>query len=141
MGPSSPSSKRHSPQFSVHVCCGQTTGWIKMPLGREVGLCPGYIVLDGDLPPPKGHSPEFSVHVYCGQTVADRSQLLLNTCCTAYGRVSLYFTTGRPFPPKLPLYTGASEPLSNTWFLRHTRVHIANSISIGLAAFAGLTIV
>ena len=34
-------------------------GWIKMPLGMEVGLGPGHFVLDGDpaLPPPKGHSP------------------------------------------------------------------------------------
>ena len=30
-----------SPQFSSHVCCGQTAGWIKMPLGTEVGLGPG----------------------------------------------------------------------------------------------------
>jgi len=30
-------------------------GWIKMPLGMEVGLCPGHIVLDGtQLPLPKG---------------------------------------------------------------------------------------
>ena len=28
--------------------CGQTVGWIKMPLGTEVGLGPGDIVLDGD---------------------------------------------------------------------------------------------
>jgi len=34
--------------FSAHVCCGQTAGWIKMPLGTEVGLGPGVIVLDGD---------------------------------------------------------------------------------------------
>jgi len=27
---------------------GQTAGWIKMPLGTEVGLDPGDIVLDGD---------------------------------------------------------------------------------------------
>ena len=34
--------------------CGQTVGWIKMPLGRptEVGLGPGDIVLDGDPAPP-----------------------------------------------------------------------------------------
>ena len=25
-----------------------TVGWIKMPLGKEVGLGPGHIVLDGD---------------------------------------------------------------------------------------------
>jgi len=28
------------------VYCGQTVGW-RMPLGTEVGLGPGYIVLDG----------------------------------------------------------------------------------------------
>ena len=30
------------------VYCGQTVGWIKMPLGTEVDLGPGHIVLDGD---------------------------------------------------------------------------------------------
>jgi len=27
-----------SPQFSVHVYCAETAGWIKMPLSMEVGL-------------------------------------------------------------------------------------------------------
>jgi len=36
------------PQFSAHVYCGQTAGWIMMTLGMEVGLGPGHIVLDGD---------------------------------------------------------------------------------------------
>jgi len=35
-GPSS--TKGHSPQFSAHVCCGQTAGWMKIPCGMEVGL-------------------------------------------------------------------------------------------------------
>ena len=35
-------------QFSAHVYCGQTAGWIKMALGMEVGLGPGHIALDGD---------------------------------------------------------------------------------------------
>jgi len=34
------------------MCCGQTTGLIKMQLGTEVGLGPGHIVLDGDPSPP-----------------------------------------------------------------------------------------
>ena len=34
-------------QFSANVCCGQTAGWIKTPLGTEVDLGPGHIVLDG----------------------------------------------------------------------------------------------
>jgi len=54
--PASPK-KGHSPQFSTHAYYSQTAGWIKMPLGIEVGLCPGDIVLDGDPTPPKGHSP------------------------------------------------------------------------------------
>jgi len=41
------------PQLSAHVCCGQMARWIQMPLGREVSLGPGVIVLDGDPAPPK----------------------------------------------------------------------------------------
>ena len=68
-GPSSPSPKGHSLQFSANLFCGQMAGWIKMPLGTEVGLGPGDIVLGGDPAPPpkKGHSPQFSAHVCCGQ--------------------------------------------------------------------------
>jgi len=43
-GPSSP------PQFLAHICCGQMAGWIKMPLGMELGLGPGDFVLDGTQP-------------------------------------------------------------------------------------------
>ena len=55
MGPSSPFSPQKrgtDPQFSARVYCGQTTGWVKMPLGiMEVGLGPDHIVLDGDPDP------------------------------------------------------------------------------------------
>jgi len=46
-GPSSLSHRGHSPQFSAHIGCGQMAGWIKMPLGMEVGLGPGDFVLHG----------------------------------------------------------------------------------------------
>jgi len=50
-----PPLKGHSPQFSANVCCGQTAGWSKMPLGMEVGLGPGDFVFDGtELPQKKG---------------------------------------------------------------------------------------
>ena len=57
------------PQFSAHVYCGQTAGWIKMTSGMVVGLGPGHIVLDWDPStlPKKGADPQFSAHVYCGQ--------------------------------------------------------------------------
>jgi len=75
-GPSLPPQKggrAPSPQISAHVYCGQTTGWIKMALGMEVGLSPGdFIVLDGDPDPlPKKGAeppPKFSDHFYCRQT-------------------------------------------------------------------------
>jgi len=70
--PSSPSPKGAQPPFLAHVHCGQMAGWIKMPLGTEVGLGRGDIVLDGDpgrSPIKRGHStPKFLVHVYGGQT-------------------------------------------------------------------------
>jgi len=74
-GPNSPPPKGHSPQFSAHVCCGQTAGWIKMPLGREIDVGPGDIVLDGaKLHPERGTAAALSsAHVYCGQTVAHLS--------------------------------------------------------------------
>jgi len=58
-----------APQFLAHVYCGQTARWTKMPLGAEVGLGPGHIVLDGNPAPPplKGYSPQFSAHICCGQ--------------------------------------------------------------------------
>jgi len=55
-------------------CCGQTAGWIKIPLGTKVGLPSQHCVAWGaSLPAPKRHSPQFSAHVYCGQTVAHLS--------------------------------------------------------------------
>jgi len=64
------------PYTAAHVYCGQMAGWIKTPLGTEVCLGPGGIVLDGDPARPhgKGHrNPHFSSHVCCGQTVAHPS--------------------------------------------------------------------
>ena len=61
-----------APQFSVHVYCGQTAGWVKLVLGMVVGLSPGDFVLDGDPAPlpQKGAKPppQFSANFYCGQT-------------------------------------------------------------------------
>jgi len=37
-GPSSTPKGHSSPQILAHVCCGQTAGWIKMPLCTKVGL-------------------------------------------------------------------------------------------------------
>ena len=40
--------KGHNPQFSaMTIYCGQTAGWIKMPLGTKVDLGPGHIVRRG----------------------------------------------------------------------------------------------
>jgi len=58
-----------APKFLAHLYCGQTAGWIKMPLGTKVGLSPGDSVLDGDPAPfaKRRRSPPYLAHVYCGQ--------------------------------------------------------------------------
>jgi len=43
-GRSSPLKGTQPNQFSVHVYCGQTAGWMKTPLGTEVDLGPGHTV-------------------------------------------------------------------------------------------------
>ena len=137
---SSAASDVYKRQFLAHVHCGQTAGWIKMPLHTEVNLGPGDVVLDG-VPALRergtaASTPLFA-HVYCGH--GRPSQIPLSSCCTAHGRKSLYFTMIRPFPPQnCPFPWGIWTP-SNTWFPRPTEVLNPNSISIGSAVFAGLT--
>ena len=59
LGPSSPLIKGQSPQFSAHIYCGQMAVCTRIPLGTEVGLSLGDIVLNGDPAPPrkKGTGP------------------------------------------------------------------------------------
>jgi len=38
----------------AHVYCGQMAGWMTTPLGTEVDLGPGHIVLDGVPAPTEG---------------------------------------------------------------------------------------
>jgi len=63
-GPRSPPPKGGGdPNFSAHVYCGQTAGWIKMAFGMEVGLSPGDFMLeDGNpaSPSPKEAEPSCS---------------------------------------------------------------------------------
>ena len=82
-GPSS-SPKGAHPQFSAHVCYGQTDGWIKkLPLDRELGLGPGHTIRWGPssqlTPPPKTSGaladPTFRP-MYCGQTAGWIKMLL-----------------------------------------------------------------
>jgi len=58
LGTHLPPQRGTAPQFTAYLHCGQTAGWIKMPLGVEVGLGPSDFMLDGDSAPKKGgHSP------------------------------------------------------------------------------------
>jgi len=73
--------QKGQPQFLVHVCCGQTAGWIKMPLGTEADLGPGDIMLDGDPGrPPKGgggQHPNLGPRVVAKRLHASRCHLVL----------------------------------------------------------------
>ena len=77
--PALPPQKGHSPQFLAHVCCGQTAGWIKMPLRAEVDHGRGDIVLDADpAPPPKkgGTAPPILAHVVAKRQHGSRCHLV-----------------------------------------------------------------
>jgi len=52
-----PPKKGTAPQFSAHLYCGHTAGWIMMSLVTEVNLGPGGVVLDGVAAPPKRAHP------------------------------------------------------------------------------------
>ena len=79
MGTRSHSRKGYSPQFSAHICCGQMDRWIKMPLGRKIGLDPSDIVLDGDPAPPLQKSgrahPNFRPCLLCPNGWMDQHAL------------------------------------------------------------------
>jgi len=75
------------------VYCGDTVGWIKMPLAMEVGLGPGHIVLDGDpLPSPskKAHStPTFRPTSIVAN--GRPSQQLLSSCVLLHRNQKAYY--------------------------------------------------
>jgi len=111
------------PQFSVHVYCGQTDGWMNTPLGMEADLGPGHIVLDG-VPALREQGtavPLFSAHVYCGH--GRPSQLLLSCCLYSSPFIEppkFYalqcFSIGTT-PPKCPFTWGIYAPC-NTCVLK-----------------------
>jgi len=65
--------------FGVTVYCGQTVGWIKMPLGTEVGLGPGDIVLEWDLAPTSERGTAAPSAFRPMSIVAKRSPILATT--------------------------------------------------------------
>ena len=76
--PRPPPRKGHSPQFSAYISCGQMAPWIKMPLGRKIGLYPSNIVLDGNPAPPpqKGDTaPIFGPCLLCPNGWMDQHAL------------------------------------------------------------------
>ena len=105
---------RPSSPISANVRCGQTAGWIKMPLGMDVGLGPDDFVLGGPSSPPKAARPQFSAYVYCCQTVAHLS------CWALVG--TLYTLLNFTMPVTMVFHRFWSNPKSViglTWFWEH----------------------
>jgi len=92
-----PQKKGHSPtHFLSHVYCGQTAGWMKMPLGMEVNLSPGDVVLDGVAAPHKrGTAPVFGLCLLLPNCWVDEN-------ATCYG--------SRPLPKPHCVRPGPSSP-------------------------------
>jgi len=72
--------------------CGPTVGWIKMPLGTEVGLSPGDVVLDGDPAPSTERGtavPHFWAHFALARSpISATAELLFNFSAAACPRTS-----------------------------------------------------
>jgi len=81
------------------VYCGQTVGWIKIPLGTKVDLGPGHIVVDGHpaTTPSKGAHPNFrpmSVVVKRSPISATAEHLLsIAALMLDYNKINIKFTT------------------------------------------------
>jgi len=91
-----------SPQFSSHVYCGQTAAWIQVPLGMEVGLGPGHIVLDGDPGPllKRGHTPNFRPMFVVAKRLDGSRYGLLRWKTSARGNIVLDADLALPPPLK-----------------------------------------
>jgi len=100
-GPAPLPKRGWSPQFSAHVYCGHMAAWVKMPLGREVGLSQSDIVLPSSPPPKGGGAPQFLAHVYCGQTARWIKMALVSgtEVDLSSGHIML---NGDPAPPSTP---------------------------------------
>jgi len=78
------------------VYCGQTVEWIKMPLGTEVGLGLGHIVLDGDpapLPLPKGAQQRPTFRPMYIVAISATAELFLFLFFVQIGSCSLAYVT------------------------------------------------
>jgi len=81
-----------------------------MPVGAEIGLVPGHIILDGDPAsiPQKGQIiTQFWAHVYCGQTAGWIKMILGTEVGIGPGDIVL---DGDPSPPP-PKRGGTAAPI------------------------------
>ena len=87
-GNHSPESGAAAPHFSACVYCGQTAGWINMPLGTEAYLSLSHIVRWGP-GPQYSTAPPFSAHVRCGQRTGWTKMPLSAEVCLGSGDIVL----------------------------------------------------
>ena len=105
-GPTSPPQRGTAlPQFSAHICCGKMAGWIKVPLGMEVGFGPGDCVRWGPSSPKKGHShPHFRpMSIVAKRLYASGYHLVRRKASASLGDIVL---DGDSAPPR----KGAQQP-------------------------------
>jgi len=77
------------PYFSAYVYCGQTAGWIRIPLGAEV-LGPGDIVLDGNPTPPSTERGTAAPPTFRPVSIVAKRSLI-----PATPELLLYYKSGR----------------------------------------------
>jgi len=110
--------------------CGQTVGWIKMPLGTEVCLGPGDILLDG------GHSCHHQRNTAAPTFGPNgrQSQLLLSSCFVLHIIKYLWCICFCFFLPQLKLVHGL---LANVYMLSPVRLSSVSVVCNIRAPYSG----
>jgi len=123
-----PVCSRYDTLIYLLLSSSSMTVWIKMPVGTEIGLGPGHIILDGypaSIPQKRQIITQFWAHVYCGQTAGWIKMILGTEVGIGPGDIVL---DGDPSPhPPRKRGGGTATPMFLAHvYCRQTVVHLSN---------------
>jgi len=102
--------------------------------GRVSSGMRGYALSPNNCPSPGGSEAHLThASLDKSESITKRHLDRFSRFCTDHSRVSIYFTSGCPFPLKLTRFTFGIWTSSNTWFFGPTRALNPKGVSIGSA--------
>jgi len=125
-GDPAPLPKGAQPPVFAHVCCGQTAGWIKMPLGTEVGLGPGDIVLDEgtQLPLKRSLAPTFRLTSIVANLATIHRRYRQDRTRQRFDSIGQTVTCNSGPKPSSKLFLGPQCQLVNSMIILHWLIEL-----------------